>query len=129
MEQLEDVRVVSLLDAQRKAEKLFAEITVQGVIRAGKFETEINADIYALAERMYGITEYWHKRIVRAGENTLQPYDENPPDLKLSDDDIVFLDLGPVFEDWEADFGRTYVIGTDPIKRKLCRDIEEAFAA
>jgi hypothetical protein len=33
-----------------------------------------------------------------------------------------------VFEDWEADFGRTYVVGSDPLKLKLCRDIEEAFA-
>jgi Xaa-Pro dipeptidase len=41
---------------------------------------------------------------------------------------IAFLDLGPVFEEWEADFGRTYVVEDDPLKHKLCRDIEEAFA-
>ncbi len=77
---------------------------------------------------MYGISSYWHKRIVRAGRNTLAPYDENPPDLEVMEDDIVFLDLGPVFEEWEADFGRTYVVGSDPLKLKLCRDLEEAFA-
>jgi hypothetical protein len=54
---------------------------------------------------MYGISRYWHKRIVRAGRNTLAPYDENPPDLTVGEDDIVFLDLGPVFEQWEADSG------------------------
>jgi Xaa-Pro aminopeptidase len=64
---------------------------------------------------------------VRAGRNTLAPYDENPPDLIVQNDDIVFLDLGHVFEEWEADFGRTYVVGDDPLKHKLCRDIEEAF--
>jgi len=48
---------------------------------------------------------------VRAGRNTLAPYDENPPDLTVAEDDIVFLDLGPVFEELEADFGRTYVVG------------------
>src|SRR5262249_20942198 len=67
------------------------------------------------------------QRIVRAGPNTLAPYDENPPDLTIAEDDIVFLDLGPVFEEWEADFGRTFVVGEDPAKRKLCRDIEQAF--
>ncbi len=78
---------------------------------------------------MYGsFPKYWHKRIVRAGHNTLAPYNENPPDLTVAEDDIVFLDLGPVFEEWEADFGRTYVVGDDPVKQKLCRDIEEAFA-
>jgi Xaa-Pro aminopeptidase len=127
MEQLEDARAAALLDAQIKAQRLFAEVEERSLIRSGRSETEINESIYKLAQQMYGITRYWHKRIVRAGRNTLQPYDENPPDLKVSEDDIVFLDLGPVFEDWEADFGRTYVVGSDPLKLKLCRDIEEAF--
>ena len=74
----------------------------------------MNADIYALAEKMYGISTYWHKRIVRAGRNTLLPYAENPPDLTIGEDDILFLDLGPVFEKWEADFGRTFVLGLIP---------------
>jgi len=30
-------------------------------------------------------------------------------------------------EDWEADFGRTYVIGKDPLKLKLKNDIEQAW--
>ena len=120
MEQLEDARVLGLLDAQIKAQNLFAEIEEQGLIRPARSETQINESIYALAHQMYGITRYWHKRIVRAGRNTLQPYDENPPDLQLAEDDVVFLDLGPVFEDWEADFGRTYVVGSDPHKLKLC---------
>jgi Xaa-Pro aminopeptidase len=81
-----------------------------------------------LAAQMFGIERYWHKRIVRAGRNTLAPYDENPPDLTVTDDDIVFLDLGPVFEEWEADFGRTFVERNDPAKHKLRRNIEEAFA-
>src|SRR5215469_289736 len=76
---------------------------------------------------MYGITTYWHKRIVRAGKNTLAPYAENPPDLLIQDDDILFLDFGPVFEDWEADFGRTFVIGSDPAKLKLRDDVCAAF--
>lgn len=127
MEQLKDTRIPGLLDAQMKAQHLFDEVGAQGLIRPRTSETEINDNIYALAQRMYGITRYWHKRIVRAGRNTLQPYDENPPDLKISEDDIVFLDLGPVFEEWEADFGRTFVVGSDPLKLRLCRDIEEAF--
>lgn len=129
MEQLEDTREAALLDAQIKAQTLFAEVQGQGLIWPGRSENDINESVYALAEQMYGFTRYWHKRIVRAGRNTLQPYDENPPDLRLTEDDIVFLDLGPVFEDWEADFGRTYVVGSDPLKLKLCRDIEAAFAS
>lgn len=128
MEALEQQRAAELREAQRKAERLFLEIEARGLIRAGAAESEVNDEIYALAKEMYAITTYWHKRIVRAGPNTLLPYAENPPDLTIRADDILFLDLGPVFEDWEADFGRTFVLGSDPVKLKLQKDVAAAFA-
>jgi Xaa-Pro dipeptidase len=128
MNQLEADRAAALLQAQQKADELFKQVEAQGIIRPGALESIINREIYDLAERIFGISTYWHKRIVRAGANTLAPYDENPPDLKLGDDDIIFLDLGPVFEEWEADFGRTFVLGSDPVKLKLRDDIGKAFA-
>ncbi len=39
--------------------------------RPGIAKTEISESIYGLAAQMYGISRYWHKRIVRAGPNTL----------------------------------------------------------
>lgn len=128
MQHTEEELAAGLLSAQRKANALFDAVELNGLIRPGRTEMEINEDVYALAEQMYGIERYWHKRIVRAGRNTLAPYDENPPDLKVREDDILFLDLGPVFEEWETDFGRTFVLGDDPLKHKLRRDIQEAFA-
>jgi Xaa-Pro aminopeptidase len=110
MSEREEERAAELREAQSKAAQLFHAIDEQGLIRAGITESRLNADIYALAEKMYGISTYWHKRIVRAGKNTLIPYAENPPDLTLREDEILFLDLGPVFEEWEADFGRTFVL-------------------
>jgi Xaa-Pro dipeptidase len=127
MQASEEAVTAGLLDAQQKAHALFAGIKTKNLIRPGRRESEINEGVYALAENMFGIRRYWHKRIVRAGPNTLAPYDENPPDLTVAGDDIVFLDLGPVFEEWEADYGRTYVVGDDPLKQKLCREIEAAF--
>lgn len=127
MEQTEEAVAVGLLNAQAKAQALFSEIQARTLIRPQATESEINIAVYDLAAQMFGVTRHWHKRIVRAGRNTLAPYDENPPDLTVAEDDIVFLDLGPVFEAWEADFGRTYVVGNDPYKQKLCNDLEEAF--
>ena len=106
----EEARVESLRTAQNHANDLFRAIETKGMIRPGISESQLNEEIYRLAEEMYGITTYWHKRIVRAGANTLAPYDENPPDHTIGNDDIVFLDLGPVFEAWEADFGILFVI-------------------
>jgi Xaa-Pro dipeptidase len=127
MEKVESNRAAALVQAQNNANELFHAVETKGIIRPGVSESHINQDIYDLAEKMFGISTYWHKRIVRAGSNTLKPYDENPPDLTLAEDDILFLDLGPVFEAWEADFGRTFVLGSDPLKLKLCDDIAKAF--
>src|SRR5271170_2354533 len=128
MEHLENNRAIALLQAQQKADELFREIEKRDLIRPNVLESQLNQDIYDLANQMYGVSTYWHKRIVRAGRNTLAPYEENPPDLTVGEDDILFLDLGPVFEQWEADFGRTFVLGSDPIKLKLRDDIGKAFA-
>jgi Xaa-Pro aminopeptidase len=125
----EDVRIAELTAAQEKAVKLFHEIEARGLIRPGITEGRLNQEIYDLADEMFSTKTHWHKRIVRAGKNTLLPYDENPPDLALGEDDILFLDFGPVFEAWEADFGRTFVLGNDPAKLKLRDDVGRAFAA
>ena len=74
----EQQRVTELRAAQLKAEQLFLEIEKRGLIRPGISESRLNADIYDLAKEMHEITTYWHKRIVRAGTNTLAPYDREP---------------------------------------------------
>ena len=94
----EDLRAEKLLDAQNKAAQLFAEIERSGMIRAGVRETQLSDEIRDLAAEMFGVERHWHKRIVRAGENTLQPYRKNPPDRTIADDDILFCDFGPIFD-------------------------------
>lgn len=115
----EAVRAGRLLDAQAKAAALFDEIEERAMLRAGVGERELSDEIAELAEQLFGVTRHWHKRIVRAGENTLRPYAENPPDRVIGGDDIVFCDFGPIFAEWEADFGRTFVLGDDPAKLAL----------
>lgn len=121
-------RVTALAEAQRKAALLFERIG-QDLIRPGVSETQLTREIAELGRREFGIETNWHKRLVRAGPNTLAVYNENPPERVLGEDDIVFIDLGPVFEAWEADVGRTYVIGSDPHKLRLRDDAERAFVA
>jgi Xaa-Pro dipeptidase len=122
-------RGAALLDAQAKAAALFAAVEERGLIQAGRTELQVQRAIRDLAADLLGVRKHWHKRIVRAGTNTLEPYDENPPDRTIAEDDIVFLDFGPVFEAWEADFGRTYVLGDDPVKHQLRDDLPVVFEA
>ena len=44
-------------------------------------------------------------------------------------DDIAFADFGPIFEEFEADLGRTYVLGDDPVKHRLAADLPVIFDA
>ena len=60
-------RAAALWDAQLKADAWFAESERDQLIRPGIAETKLNEEVFALAERMYGVDAYWHKRIVRAG--------------------------------------------------------------
>jgi hypothetical protein len=41
----------------------------------------------------------------------------------------VFADFGPIFDGWEADFGRTFVLGDDPVKHRLRDDLPRLFDA
>ena len=125
----EDVRAARLLEAQAKAAELFAAVETREIIRPGVREVAASDAIRDLAAGMFEVSRYWHKRIVRAGPNTLQPYRKNPPDRVIADDDIVFCDFGPIFEKWEADFGRTFVIGRDPVKLRLRDALPAAFDA
>ncbi len=122
-----DLILKNLIKAEEKASELFDQIQTRGLICSNKTENDLNKEVFDLAFEMFGIKKYWHKRIVRAGENTLYPYKENPKNLMIKDNDILFLDFGPIFEEWEADFGRTYVLGEDPLKLKLKKDIELAW--
>lgn len=123
---LESGRAGALARAQRVASALFDRIARE-LIRPGITESRLAHEIIELGRREFGLHTHWHKRIVRAGANTLAIYSDNPPDLVIGEDDLVFIDLGPVFEAWEADFGRTYVLGSDPVKQRLCADVERAF--
>lgn len=116
-----------LLQAEQKALQLFDKIEELGLIVPGKSEKQLNDEILKLAADFLGTRKFWHKRIVRAGKNTLCPYKENPPDHILQENDILFFDFGPVFEQWEADIGITSVLGDDPTRHQLKSDVEKAW--
>ncbi|WP_375423050.1 M24 family metallopeptidase [uncultured Friedmanniella sp.] len=120
---LEADRIAALRDAETKAVQLFEEAIARGLVVPGVGERALSDQVRDLANEMFGVRKFWHKRIVRSGVNTLEPYRSNPPDRTLEADDILFFDFGPIFEDWEADVGRTYVLGEDQHKHRLAADL------
>ena len=127
MQNEKNFRKERLIEAEKKAVQLFNETLNRGYVKPGITEDELTVKIHDLAFEMFGTKQHWHKRIVRAGKNTLQPYSKKPPNRELSEDEILFFDFGPVFDQWEADLGRTYVIGNDPKKHQLKHDVEECW--
>lgn len=118
-----------LLLAQRRTLHLFDMIEKTGLIRPGKTEEQLVAQIRELASVGFGIEEHWHKMIVRTGRNTTAIFREDPPDEMIRENDILFIDLGPIVEGCETDLGRTYLLGNDPVKLKLKQDVEQAWYA
>lgn len=118
---------VKLLNAERTALQLFEAIEKEQLVVAGKTEAQLVSEISQLAFQSFDIKDHWHKKIVRTGTNTLAVYRENPPDRIILPDDILFIDLGPIVDGYEADLGRTYVLGNDPSKQKLKQDVEKAW--
>jgi len=117
----------NLFISEQKAKELFKAIEERGLIMPGKSEKQLSDEIVQIAREDFGAENHWGKKIVRTGINTLQPYVSDPPDLIIQDGDILFFDFHPVFEGWEADLGRTYVLGNDPLKQKIKKDIEAAW--
>jgi Xaa-Pro aminopeptidase len=116
-----------LIAAEASALALLDAIEEAGLIAPGRTEREVERDILRLAADRFGVEKHWHKRIVRAGPNTLATAGDHPPRRTIGDDDMVFLDLGPVFAEWEADVGRSYAVGPDPLKHRLAHDLPIQF--
>lgn len=72
----------------------------------------------------------WHKVNLRFGVNTtLHFHTPSQPNVVLGQNDIFFIDIGPVFERWEGDAGDTYVVGHDPELTRCAADARNVFHA
>lgn len=123
----EDARAGRLRDVQQRAKTLFDDILNLGLICPGVKESQVSAEIATLASERYGVEKHRLNRVIRSGPNTTAPLRAESPDRVIAQDDIVYIDLGPVFADWQADFGKTFVLGGDRKKIALCHAVEEVY--
>jgi Xaa-Pro dipeptidase len=117
--------------AEARGMAMFDAIERAGLLKPGKTEKELDNDIFILAKRDFGVNRHWHKRVVRAGPNTVCIFADTPPIHTIAPSDTVYLDLGPVFASqnaqWEADIGRSYALGDDAEKKCLVADLPRLF--
>jgi Xaa-Pro dipeptidase len=120
-------RLANLIAAENRALQMLAAIEAAGLVAPGRSESEVDRDIETLAARDFGVERHWHKRLIRAGLNTLCVFADMPPERTIAETDTVYLDLGPVFEAWEADIGQTYAFGADPARHALVAALPHVF--
>lgn len=82
-------------------------------IRPGMTEQQARDLGRQVLQRM-GMQRVWHGVIVRFGEATLKTFlERSDPGRVLAEQDIFFVDIGPVWNGHEGDAGDTFVVGGD----------------
>jgi len=75
-----------------------------------------------------GVLKYWHPHKFRIGKNTTCSFrEESDKDVILSENDIYFIDIGPVFDGYEGDFGHTFTIGKNNQYSEISNVVKEVF--
>ena len=117
--------VADMLKVRTMTRNAITEIAAR--VKPGMVEedaVEMAQDILAEA----GMIRGWHDVYVRFGTNTTKTFGEaSAPGVVLGNDDMVLIDIGPVFEQWEGDGGDTFVFGADPDKLRCAADARALF--
>jgi methionyl aminopeptidase len=118
----EAVLPVQILDVRARTRRALWEIA--GRIAPGMPE-DTGRTLAAEVLRNAGLRKGWHKIVVRFGQNTTKNFDDpSTPGVVLSDSDIFFLDIGPIYQGCEGDAGDTFVVGADPEMIKATEDVK-----
>jgi methionine aminopeptidase len=85
---------------------------LSSLIRPGMVEDDAHRLYKELCPK-YGIEKNWHPPKLRFGPNTLKTFKEESDPYTLQEEDIFYIDIGPVVDGHEADYGETFTIGSN----------------
>jgi len=121
-----DFSVEKMLETRAKAQEAVRRIAEQ--VRPGMLEEDANKMVVKTLQEM-GSTKSFHKPYIRFGSNTTVTFGApSEPGVILGADDIFFIDVGPVFGEYEGDAGDTFVTGANPEYRRAADDARTLFA-
>jgi methionyl aminopeptidase len=116
-----------MLEARRHTWHAIGRIAA--TIRPGMRESE-GVELAKVVLRDLGLLRGSHGVYLRFGANTVLTYwDKDAPDVVLRDNDIFYIDIGPVWEKWEGDGGDTFVVGNDPEMQRARTAVRGVFDA
>lgn len=103
-----EFNITTFLKARDLCQKAAAEITAR--IEIGMNEKDGQALVKEVFSNL-SITKFWHPTKFRIASDTTKTFRDLPDEnIKCQDQDIVFIDIGPIIDNHEADFGRTVVL-------------------
>lgn len=106
-----------LIKARNLAKQIAYETRDQ--IKPGMTEADAYEIYKGLCDK-YGINKQWHPPKFRFGPNTLLNFKDKSQDYTLQENDIFFIDIGPIINDHEADFGETFFVGSNLEHKRIC---------
>jgi Xaa-Pro aminopeptidase len=118
------------LDLMQQAQQwaLTQLAAIAAALKPGISEVAANQLARAMLDQA-GAQQHWHPPIVRFGHNTCKIYSEaSMPDTVLGDDDVFFIDIGPVWQGHEADVGATYAVGQNAQAQAIVQAVDTVFA-
>jgi Xaa-Pro aminopeptidase len=119
--------IEKMLETRAKAQQAVSRIAAQ--VQAGMLEEDANKMVIATLQEL-GATKAFHKPYIRFGSNTTKTFGaDSDPGIRLGEDDIFFIDVGPVWEEYEGDAGDTFVTGSNPELKRCAHDAKLIFNA
>lgn len=126
-------------------ERVSPRFTMDGILRARRRSLTAVREIAALIQpgmttreaitaadahlRRMGASHNWHPTYVRFGADTQSPA-VHPTDFqrRLGDKDMFVVDIGPVWDGYEGDYGDTFVVGADADRQRCAEAARQVFA-
>lgn len=117
--------LAGILDARRRSMQAVEEIAA--LMQPGMTTREAIAVADSHLRQM-GASNNWHPTYVRFGPDTQSPpVQPTDYDRKLQEHDIFVLDIGPVWDGHEGDYGDTFVLGADADRQRCAEAAREVF--
>ncbi len=117
----ENFSIAQLMDVRARTRKAVHRIAEQ--VHPGMREEDATAMARATLTEL-GMRRGWHKTMVRFGPNTTKNFSEKSAEgTILGDDDIFFIDIGPIYDETEGDAGDTFVVGSNLEHHRARREV------
>jgi len=119
--------IEKFLETRAKAQEALSRIVAQ--VQVGMLEEDANEMVVATLQEM-GSHQAFHKPYIRFGTNTVKTFGaDSDPGVLLGEDDIFFIDVGPVWDGYEGDAGETFLTGSNPELKRCALDAQAIFQA